>query len=244
MACAGVPSPPPRSSPDWPCRAGWSCCRPQALLATTGAHEVLHGTFRVVYHTCATTRPTHPTHLLLHSTRFDAKAARVVKALTAEGFDFALLHVKAVDDTGHDRAPHLKLGYIEAVDRMVGQLLRGLWEAGGRCVVALAADHSTPVVFGDHSHEPVPVAVADVAHVVECVGDAMLRDVDMGAIAHPEDAGVEGLVRARQRHGQRQGGAAATVWDPVAQYDEVAAARGALGRFPGSELLPLLRRCI
>lgn len=164
----------------------------------------------------------------------------MVTALTEEGFDFALLHVKAVDDTGHDRAPHLKLGYIEAVDVMVGQLLRGFWAAQGRYVVVLAADHSTPVVFGDHSHEPVPVAVADVAHVVECVGESMLQGVQMGAIVHPEDGGVEGLRQAGAR--PRQQVDASTVWDPVACYDEVSAARGALGRFPGSELMPLLRR--
>lgn len=166
----------------------------------------------------------------------------MVAALSTEGFDFALLHVKAVDDTGHDRAPHLKLGYIEALDAMVGQLLRGLHEAGGRCVVVLAADHSTPVVFGDHSHEPVPVAVAEVAHVAECVGSEVLRGVRMGVIAHPEDGGVEGLRRAAARAAQARSGDVATVWDVVVRYDEVSAAGGALGRFPGSELMPLLRR--
>ena len=182
----------------------------------------------------------HHHHHHQHRTRFDAKASRVVTALSKDDFDFALLHVKAVDDTGHDRAPHLKLGYIEAVDVMVGQLLQGLWGARGRCTVVLAADHSTPVVFGDHSHEPVPVAVADVAHVVECVGEDVLRGVCMGAIAHPEDGGVEGLRAAAAR--PRDVGVAVAVWDPVSCYDEVSAARGALGRFPGSELMPLLRR--
>ncbi len=54
--------------------------------------------------------------------------------------------------------------YLEAVDAMVGQLIRRLWEAEasgrGRYSLCLTSDHSTPVEFGDHSHEPVPYAIA------------------------------------------------------------------------------------
>ncbi len=32
--------------------------------------------------------------------------------------------------------------------------------------VAVTGDHSTPAVYGDHSHEPVPFAVAHVRHAV------------------------------------------------------------------------------
>ncbi len=60
---------------------------------------------------------------------------------------------------------------MEVVDRMVGQVLRRLWEAEaagrGRYLVVVAGDHSTPVVFGDHSNEPVPFAIASVRHAVE-----------------------------------------------------------------------------
>jgi hypothetical protein len=35
-----------------------------------------------------------------------------------------------------------------------------------RFMVVVTGDHSTPVLFGDHSLEPVPFAVAHVAHVV------------------------------------------------------------------------------
>lgn len=67
--------------------------------------------------------------------------------------------------------PRPQVRFQEAVDAMVGQLLRRLWEAEaagrGRYVVAVTGDHSTPVVFGDHSHEPVPFAIATVKHAVE-----------------------------------------------------------------------------
>lgn len=32
--------------------------------------------------------------------------------------------------------------------------------------VCVTGDHSTPVVFGDHSHEPVPLTIAHIANVV------------------------------------------------------------------------------
>lgn len=47
----------------------------------------------------------------------------------------------------------------QVVDSMAGQILRRLWEverAGGpRFTLVVTGDHSTPVSFGDHSHEPV-----------------------------------------------------------------------------------------
>ncbi len=116
-----------------------------------------------------------------------------------------------------------------------------------RTAVVLAADHSTPVVFGDHSHEPVPVALAYVTHAVECLGGpTAVAHVPMGLIPHPVDGGVEGVVRAGRaaaaKSGRDVGRAQRAVWDVVTTYDEVAAARGALGRFPGSEFMPLVRQ--
>ncbi len=65
--------------------------------------------------------------------------------------------------------------YLEAVDAMARQLvarLAALEAAGrGRFAVCVTGDHSTPVVFGDHSHEPVPLALAHVrrARVLMCM---------------------------------------------------------------------------
>ena len=40
-------------------------------------------------------------------------------------------------------------------------------DAGGRrFAVAVTGDHSTPAIYGDHSHEPVPFAIAHVRHAV------------------------------------------------------------------------------
>jgi 2,3-diphosphopglycerate-independent phosphoglycerate mutase len=132
-----------------------------------------------------------------------AAAAPSPSSSSSSSYDFALLHVKAVDDAGHDRAVALKVRLLEAVDAMIGQLLGRLRAAekaqearwrerrrngdGGddndeddpRCVyaVCVTGDHSTPVVFGDHSHEPVPFAVA---RVRDAVAAARSRGDDEG----------------------------------------------------------------
>ena len=44
-----------------------------------------------------------------YRTCFEAKAEAVAAALISGEYDFAFLHVKAVDDAGHDKAPALKV---------------------------------------------------------------------------------------------------------------------------------------
>ena len=77
--------------------------------------------------------------------------------------------------SGSRRSPSMRappqVRFLEVVDVMVGQLLRRLAEdeqqrGGGPYLLAVTGDHSTPVVFGDHSHEPVPFAAAHVLDVV------------------------------------------------------------------------------
>ena len=163
---------------------------------------------------------------------------------TATPYEFAFLHVKAVDDAGHDRlvalkarvppgmlacssclrgcpriltsplpacVPCVRLGISrlwirwwassyadcgrrssvalpgaprwvgaggEALSCLGGGAVgqgacasswgRGSWRPHARCrySVVVTGDHSTPVEFGDHSHEPVPFAIAHVRHVV------------------------------------------------------------------------------
>ena len=44
-----------------------------------------------------------------YRTQFHRKAAAAAAALASGVYDFVFLHVKAVDDTGHDRKPVLKV---------------------------------------------------------------------------------------------------------------------------------------
>lgn len=44
-------------------------------------------------------------------------------------FDFGFVHVKAVDDCGHDRLWRLRVRYLEVMDGLVAQIVRLLHEA-------------------------------------------------------------------------------------------------------------------
>lgn len=72
-------------------------------------------------------------------------------------YTFAVLHVKGVDDAGHDRSLEQKLSMLQRC----GRALQQLWdELPCGSTVAVVADHSTPLACGDHCCEPVPVSVA------------------------------------------------------------------------------------
>lgn len=49
-----------------------------------------------------------------YNSHFASKAATAAAALTQGGYDFVLLHVKAVDDTGHDRMLAMKVRGLPA----------------------------------------------------------------------------------------------------------------------------------
>lgn len=49
-----------------------------------------------------------------YDSNFASKAAVAANALVNEGLDFCLVHVKAVDDTGHDRMLAMKVGLFIA----------------------------------------------------------------------------------------------------------------------------------
>jgi 2,3-bisphosphoglycerate-independent phosphoglycerate mutase len=73
-----------------------------------------------------------------------------VKA-SREGHDFFFVHVKYTDKAGEDGDFERKRAVIEEVDRLLPGLL-----APGFEVVAVTADHSTPVALKAHSWHPVP----------------------------------------------------------------------------------------
>lgn len=54
---------------------------------------------------------------------FASKAAVATDALVNGGFDFAMVHVKAVDDTGHDRMLAMKV----SVECQMPSLSSGVW---------------------------------------------------------------------------------------------------------------------
>lgn len=70
-------------------------------------------------------------------------------------FNFCFLHIKAVDDAGHDKSCEKKILYLEKVDQMIGTFY-SLIQPNQNFVVCVTGDHTTPVEIGDHTFEPVP----------------------------------------------------------------------------------------
>ena len=47
-----------------------------------------------------------------YRTKFHVKAEKLAEALSSGSYNFGFLHVKAVDDTGHDQQPVLKVSPV------------------------------------------------------------------------------------------------------------------------------------
>jgi 2,3-bisphosphoglycerate-independent phosphoglycerate mutase len=94
----------------------------------------------------------------LFDTNFEGKADAALKAL--EEVDFVYIHVEAADEAGHEKNLKLKIQCIEDLDRrLIQRVLDGLEKKGWESTVAVLPDHPTPVGYGNHTREPVPVAI-------------------------------------------------------------------------------------
>lgn len=159
-----------------------------------------------------------------------------------DGYDFGFLHIKAIDDAGHDKASVLKVRGLEAVDRAIGQLARLLWEAEKsrkfQYYLCVTGDHSTPVEYGDHSFEPVPFALCKLSNFVSAVGETTVMGTSLDAFPLPSaKAGDDIELSEKTSNGRR-----AFSGDSVFEFSEIAAARGCLGRFPGSEMMGIIKK--
>jgi len=96
----------------------------------------------------------------LWDTNYEGKADASVKALQTH--DFVYCHVEATDEAGHSKDLDLKIKTIEYLDqRLVGRILQGLEDTKIEAVVSILPDHATPVEYGNHVKDPVPVAIWD-----------------------------------------------------------------------------------
>ena len=87
-------------------------------------------------------------------TNMTAKADAALGALRK--YDLVVLHVKAPDLCGHDGNASEKIRVIERLDAMMGGIKARL---PGEIVIAITADHSTPVALKEHSGDPVPLTI-------------------------------------------------------------------------------------
>ncbi|MFS7955915.1 putative phosphoglycerate mutase (2,3-diphosphoglycerate-independent) [Helianthus anomalus] len=167
----------------------------------------------------------------------------------SDGYDFGFLHVKAIDDAGHDKATVFKVKGLEAVDKAIGQLARLLWEAESagqfQFFLCVTGDHSTPVEYGDHSFEPVPFTLCRLKDYVGAVGgESVVLQTSLDTFPLPTvEAGddLSAYVAAEEEISQP---GRAFLGDSVWRLDEIAAARGSLGRFPGSEMMGIIKKFV
>ncbi|GMH04288.1 hypothetical protein Nepgr_006127 [Nepenthes gracilis] len=164
----------------------------------------------------------------------------------SDGYDFGFLHIKAIDDAGHDKASIFKVKALEAVDRAIGQLARLLWQAEStgkfKYSLCVTGDHSTPVEYGDHSFEPVPFALCRLEDFVGAVGGpSVVMQVPLDPFPLPAIEVGEDLTEEYQCKGETGSTGQPFRGDSVSEFNEIAGARGCLGRFPGSEMMGIIK---
>ncbi|KAL6136712.1 hypothetical protein ACLB2K_062007 [Fragaria x ananassa] len=163
----------------------------------------------------------------------------------SDGYDFGFLHIKAIDDAGHDKATLFKVKGLEAVDRAIGQLARLLWETEStgkfQYFLCVTGDHSTPVEYGDHSFEPVPFTICSLKDFVGAVGVETVLGASLDPFPLPtvkeDEYPTEAVEMAQEQTKQPR----AFNGDSVCEFNEIAAARGCLGRFPGGEMMGVIK---
>ena len=166
-----------------------------------------------------------------------ARPARPLPDATgAAQYEFGFVHVKAVDDAGHDRNVGGKVEWIENCDGMVGQLVRGLCaRADDDFVLVVTGDHSTPVLSGDHSYEPVPFLICDCARARAAHDEAVPPPAAAGRAGARDMALAEAAALQSNR-------TIAGRSDSVPAFSELHAADGALGRFCGEEVMRIVQQ--
>ncbi len=88
-------------------------------------------------------------------TDYEAKAKAAIEGTRDK--NFILIHVKAPDIAGHDGDFKAKVRTLEEADTLVGHIIDEV--DIGLNYVALTADHATPVGYGTHTGDPVPVVI-------------------------------------------------------------------------------------
>lgn len=154
--------------------------------------------------------------------------------------------LQAIDDAGHDKASVLKVKALEAVDTAIGQLARLLWEAESsgkfQFFLCVTGDHSTPVEYGDHSFEPVPLAMCRLKDFVGAIGESIVRRTSLDPFPIPCVKSVEDLTCNLETEERGDKCSQSCSGDSVYELNEIAAARGCLGRFPGGEMMGIIKK--
>jgi 2,3-bisphosphoglycerate-independent phosphoglycerate mutase len=135
----------------------------------------------------------------LYDTNYEGKADAALDAL--EDVDFVYIHVEAPDEAGHEKNLALKIRCIEDLDRrLIQRVLEGLEKRGWENTVAVLPDHPTPIANGNHTSDPVPVAIR-FPHMpgdsVTCFDEESVKSGSLGLMTGPQF--IENFFNCRQR---------------------------------------------
>ena len=151
-----------------------------------------------------------------YDTNYISKADTAIKYI--DEYDFCFIHIKAVDDTGHDKNLSKRLEMLEKINDMVGYLLNKLkliTTTTSKYAIAITGDHSTPIVFGEHSYEPVPFTLCLVDNLVNEQEHVIMNDMQKELM---------------------------NLKDNVVRYNEVDCGYGCLGRFTGQDMMSVIKK--
>ena len=73
-----------------------------------------------------------------------------------------------MDDAGHDKNMKIKIEQLEKIDKAVAILIEKLnnkSDQQNQYIVCITGDHTTPIIVGDHTYEPVPIAISLASNV-------------------------------------------------------------------------------
>ncbi|KAL5130673.1 Cyanogenic beta-glucosidase [Glycine soja] len=138
--------------------------------------------------------------------------------------------------------------YKQQEDKALGQLARLLWvaESTGKfqSILCVRGDHSTPVEYRDHSFEMVPFAICWLKDFVGAIGESTISKSSIDPFPIASVKSGEDLLDDLETEDRRDKCCEAYSGDSVYELNEVAAAKGCPGHFPGGEMMGIIKKFI
>ena len=102
-----------------------------------------------------------------YDSNLNGKAIAAAKAFKSNEYDFGFVHVKSVDDAGHDKDHKMKVEQLEKSDKMIKTFIDEVKDdAEHDYIIVITGDHTTPTQIGDHTFEPVPITMSALSNVL------------------------------------------------------------------------------
>lgn len=98
--------------------------------------------------------------------------------------------------------------------------------------------------YGDHSFEPVPFSLCRLRDFIGARGESIVMSTPLDSFPLPTVKASDDLrndIPLSEKSCER---CMAFAGDSVIEFSEIAAARGCLGRFPGSEMMGIIKKFI